>query len=107
MSARRKRRPSPADVHEAIREEAEHLRRAPVPALKDAHETPELAALLHSARATVEGCIPSQFEHEGKTYFLRARLSLILDVFDSAGTPVSLVSGATFSTEGFGHVPGH
>lgn len=107
--AKRSKRPGRAarDVHAMIRTQAEALKRAARPGTRDADEMPEIAALLGAARVAVEGAIPAAVIFEGRRYYLRARLALQLDVFDSPGDADPLVRGATFSSEEFGHVPGH
>lgn len=95
------------DVHAAIREQAETLRTAPRPGVRDADEMPEVAALLAASRRAVESSIPSAVLFEGRRYFLRVRLAMQLEVFDVPGAAAPLVRGATVSTENFGHVPGH
>ena len=51
--------------------------------------------------------MPSTFEHEGATYYLRTRLALQLEIFDVPGAAEPLMRGAVFSLQGFGHEPGH
>lgn len=95
------------DVHAVIRAQAEALKRAARPGMRDADEMPEIAALLGAARAAVEGASPAAVIFEGRRYYLRVRMALQLDVFDSPGDADPLVRGASFSCEEFGHVPGH
>ncbi len=106
---KRSKRPGRAarDVHSIIREQAEQLRHVPRPGMREAAELPEVAALLDAARRAVEGAIPSALVYEGRRYFLRVRLALQLDVFDSPGAADPLICGATVSSEDFGHAPGH
>lgn len=95
------------DVHAAILAAAEALKAAPTFGVRDAEEVPELAELLHAARAAVQRSVPSAFEFEGRRYWLRVRLATQLDVFDSPACAAPLVCGAYLSTEDFGHAPGH
>jgi hypothetical protein len=95
------------DVHDRIRAEAEALSRAPRFGVREPDGLPGVAGLLTAAREAVEAAMPSAFDYEGRRYFLRARLAIQVDVFDTPGAGSPLVSGATFSDEGFGHVPGH
>jgi len=95
------------DVHAIIREDAATLKATPRPGMRDADSMPEVAALLAASRRAVEGSIPSAVVFEGRRYFLRVRLALQLDVFDSPGAAEPLVRGATFSFDDFGHAPGH
>lgn len=106
---KRSKRPGRAarDVHAAIREQAERLHAAPAPGIRDAEELPEVAGLLGAARQAVESSIPRSFVHFGRLYYLRVRLALQVDVFDSPAAGFPLVRGATFSCEDFGHAPGH
>lgn len=95
------------DVHAAIKLQAAAARRAPSFGIRDAEETPELAALMRSARGRIEQGMPSTFEHEGRTYYLRTCLAMQFEIFDTPGTGAPLMRGAVFSGEGFGHAPGH
>lgn len=95
------------DVHAAIKLQAAAARSATSFGIRDAEETPELAALMRSARGRIEAGLPSAFEHEGRTYYLRTSLVMQFDVFDAPGAGEPLMSGAVFSTESFGHAPGH
>lgn len=95
------------DVHALIREEAERLRQAPGFGMCDAEALPAVAGLLNAARQAVETAVPAAFDYAGRRYYLRACLAAQLDVFDAPGAAAPLVRGATFSSEGFGHAPGH
>lgn len=107
--SKKSKRPGRAtrDVHAAIREQATTLRNAPTLGIRDAEATPELAALMQSARCRIEAGLPSAFDHEGRTYYLRTSLVMQFDIFDTPGRSEPLMSGAVFSTESFGHAPGH
>jgi hypothetical protein len=95
------------DVHALIREEAAQLRQAPAFGIRDAAELPAVAELLAAVRRAIESGVPSAVEHHGRRYYVRASLAMQVDVFDAPGAGLPLVSGAAFSTEGFGHAPGH
>lgn len=74
----------------------------------DASETPELRALLESARVAMLTASPASFTHKGETYFLRVSIGLArLTVFDSAtaGEPLAVCLSGSF--EEHGHVPLH
>lgn len=106
---KRSKRPGRAarDVHAVIREQAERLKSAAQAGMRDPDDMPEVAALLAASRAAVESSVPSAVVFEGRRYFLRVRLALQLDVFDSPGAGEPLLQGATMSSEDFGYVPGH
>ncbi len=106
---KRSKRPGRAarDVHAVIREQAAHLKATPGLLISDADDYPECAALLHAARKQVEATIPAAVTFEGRRYWLRVRLALQLEVFDTPGAAEPLLAGATATREGFGHVPGH
>lgn len=95
------------DIHAAIRTAADQLRSAPYPGMLDAVAFPELNALLDAASRAVEAAVPKAFPFHGRMYFLRARIAVQLDVFESAGAAQPLVCGAVLSTENAGHAPGH
>ena len=106
---KRSKRPGRAarDLHAAIREAAAQLNGAKTFSMRDADELPEVAELLAEARKAIEAAIPTGFEFHGRRYYLRSRLALQLDVFDAPGAAVPLVRGMSWSTEDFGHAPGH
>lgn len=107
--SKRSKRPGRAarDVHAAIRSAAEALQRSPHVGFRDADELPEVAELLHAARDAVQRSVPQSFEFHGRRYWLRARLCVQFDLFDSPGAGEPLVCGASLSTDDFGHAPGH
>ena len=95
------------DVHARIKVQADALNGAPRVGVRDAAEVPAVAALMMSARRAIEGAMPSTFEHEGRTYYLRTRMVLSFEIFDAPGSAAALARGATISMETFGHAPGH
>lgn len=95
------------DVHASIRAEAERLATSARCGVRMADELPAVAGLLGAARAAVESAIPSGFDYEGRRYFLRVCMALQIEVFEGPGSGAPLVRGITFSTEDFGHAPGH
>lgn len=95
------------DTHAAIRQHAARLKAAPVSGLRRTQAIPEVDALLRACQVAVEEAVPAAVVFEGRRYFLRVRMSLQLDVFDTPGDAEPLIRGVTFSSEGFGHVPGH
>ncbi|MBL8328718.1 MAG: hypothetical protein JNJ71_07675 [Rubrivivax sp.] len=103
------RRPGRAarNVHAQIREEANQLRQAPRSGVRDAEELPAVAGLMVCARRAVESAVPSTIEYEGRRYFIRVHLAVQIDIFDTPGASDPLVCGVVFSSDGFGHVPGH
>ena len=95
------------DVHARIKTQADVLRSAPRFGVRDAQDAPELEALMFSARRKIEAAMPTTFEHEGRTYYLRTRLAIQFEIFDAPGAGQALMSGASFSSDEFGHAPGH
>jgi hypothetical protein len=96
------------DVHARIASEAAQCRNAPRPGVRNADELPALNSLLDSARAALELGIPTRFEHEGRTYFLRVSVGLArLMVFDTPTAHVPLACAMAGSFEEFGHTPAH
>ena len=65
------------------------------------------AALAHAAQRKIEAAMPSTFEHEGRTYYLRTRLTIQFEIFDAPGVREPLMRGAMLLPDQFGHVPGH
>lgn len=110
MGKRSSRKPHPrkaANVHEVIQAQADKLRQAPAFGVRNADELPAVGALLQAGREAIEATVPASFVFCGRTYYVRARLAVQLDVYAGPGDAVPLVRGASFSTEGFGHAPGH
>ena len=95
------------DVHEAIRADAESLKGAARFGMRDADEFPELAELMHAGREAVAAAVPGSLVFKGRTYWLRARLAVQLDIFAAPGDAAPLVSGLSLSTDDHGHAPGH
>lgn len=110
-ASRRKREPraaQPGSLHERIQSEAQQAREAPKFDLRDADESPALAELLEAARVAVADRLPTQFEIDGRTYWLRCSIGLAMfEVFDSPAKAKPLISAFGGSTESFGHTPGH
>lgn len=110
-AANRKRetRPAPSgDIHSQISKEATKLRNAARNGIQEASLTPALSALLDSARSAIEQSIPTSFEHEGRTYWLRAALlHARLMVFDAPATCSPMAFAVSGSSKEFGHDPGH
>jgi hypothetical protein len=106
---RRAARHQAADVHSTIRKEAEQFTRLPASLGKLIHaeEHPELRDLLDAAQAAIEASNPRSFEHEGRSYFLRASVAAHLDIFDEPGTAEPLLRGLVMSADRFGHTPGN
>ena len=95
------------DAHAAIRDEADKARRLPAGSFSNAKRWPALHPLLTAGRTAVEASIPTSFDHLGRRYFLRVRLAMQLEIFETPGAAVPLIHGASISPEGFGHAPGH
>lgn len=95
------------DLHATIREAAERFNKAPVFGVRGADESPEVAELVAAARTAIEATMPTAFEFHGRRYFLRVRLGLQLDIFDTPGAALPLVRGTSFSFEWVGHAPAH
>ena len=110
-AARRKREPQsaqPGDIHARIAGEAAQLRSATRLCFQDADATPALSALLDSARTAVEQSIPSSFEHEGRTYWLRVAVPMArMIIFDTPTTFAAMAFALSGSEQEFGHEPGH
>ncbi len=97
-----------SDIHARIAAEAAACRTAPRPSVRDAGEFPALGALLDSGRTALEQSIPTQFDHAGKTYFLRVSIGLArLMVFDTPTAYEPMACAMSGSSEEFGHTPGH
>ena len=96
------------DIHAQIAKEAAQLRNLKNSRLQDAATMPALYGLMDSARTALEQAIPARFEHEGKTYFLRASVGVArLIIFDTATAPEPLAFALSDSHEEFGHTPCH
>ncbi|WP_395055722.1 hypothetical protein [Polaromonas sp.] len=95
-------------MHSHIQAEARQTREGPTATLRDADETPALAALLGAAKEAVAVATPTKFEYEGRTYWLRCSIGLArFEVFDSPATARPLITGLGGSTTSFGHTPAH
>lgn len=110
-AAQRKRatKAAPAgDVHARIAEEARAARNAEHLGFQDAEKTPALKELLDSATGAMTACIPSTFEHKGRTYYLRVSIGVArVLAFETATAARPMVTGLTGSCEEFGHLPYH
>jgi hypothetical protein len=96
------------DIHEEILREAKAAQACQKPGFIDADKTPALDGLMSSAGGAITGRIPASFEHEGRTYYLRASIGLVrLMVFASATAPEPLAVGVLGSFAEFGHQPFH
>ncbi len=99
---------TPGDVHAQIQIEAAVARNASAACLRDSCETPALAALLDGANEAIAKALPAQFEHEGRTYWLRCTLGLVqCTVFDNPMNSLPLVEAILGNAEECGHVPAH
>lgn len=97
-----------ADVHTRIAEEAASVRNKGRLAFQSAERTPALSALLDSAAAALTKAVPPTFEHEGRTYYLRASFGMVrVMVFETATAPEPMTLALTGSTDEFGHLPYH
>lgn len=110
-AAQRKRAHKPAptgDVHTRIATEAKAVQQAAQAGFQDAEKTPALQALLESATNAFTAHIPSTFEHEGRTYYLRVCIGVArVMVFETPTAPQPMTRALTGSSEEFGHLPYH
>lgn len=110
-AAQRKKTPKAApagDVHTRIAAEAKAARDATALSFRDAEETPALRELIDSATGALTARIPSTFEHEGRTYYLRVSIGAArLMVFETVAAAHPMVCAITGSHEEFGHEPYH
>lgn len=106
---KRSKRPGRAsrDIHAAILADAATLNASERFGIRSAADFPELAELLEACRAAVAASVPRYVTFKGRTYWLRVRLAVQLDVFAKPGDAHPLVRGASLSTQEFGHAPGH
>ena len=98
------------DVHERIQAEAKQAKKLPPFTLYDPDETPALSALLTDAFKAVIEALPTKFEMEGRTYWLRCSIGVArVDVFDSPVTAQPLTRGIVGNQDAvaFGHTPAH
>lgn len=98
-----------ADIHARIAAEAKAARSAVGELrLQDADATPAISALLDSVTAHLVANIPSSFQHEGRTYYLRFSIGVARAmIFETASAPEPMVMALTGSYEEFGHTPFH
>lgn len=110
-AAQRKKAPKAApagDVHARIAAEAKAVKTAEHPGFQDAEKTPALKELLDGATEAINARIPSTFEHEGRTYYLRVSIGVArVMVFETATAAQPMVMGLTGSYAEFGHLPYH
>lgn len=110
-ASKRKRASRPdlgADVHARISAEAAEVRNKGRLGFQPAEQTPALSALLDSATAALSNAVPATFEHEGRTYYLRASLCMVrVMVFENAIEPDPMTFAITGSTDEYGHLPHH
>jgi len=112
MSKVKQRKPAPkaapaGDVHTRIAAEAKAAKANPA-GPRDAAETPALQALADSAAAAVTGAIPSRFEHEGRTYYLRVSPGLMrFAIFETYAATAPMAQTLFGTLEEFGHRPHH
>jgi hypothetical protein len=110
-AAQRKRAAKAAptgDVHERIAKEARAAQASKEPGFRHADQTPALDGLLSSAADAITARIPPSFEHEGRTYYLRASIGLVrLMVFETPTAPQPMTEGVLGSVAEFGHKPFH
>jgi len=96
------------DIHEHIAKESRAAQASKEPGYRHAEETPALDALLSSAADAITARLPSSFEHEGRTYYLRAAIGLArLMVFATAAAPEPMAEGVLGSVAEYGHTPFH
>lgn len=95
------------DIHATIRADAERLKAADRFGMRDGTEFPELNALLYAYRDAIAAAVPRSIVFEGRAYYGRARLVMHLDVFAAPGEAEPLAGAMNFSSEGYGHAPGH
>lgn len=107
--SKKSKRPGRAarDIHATIRADAERLKAAERVGVRDGEAFPELNALLYAYRNAISAAVPRSIIFEGRTYYGRARLVVHLDVFAGPGEAEPLASALNFSTESYGHAPGH
>lgn len=95
------------DVHKRIADEARAVKENPA-CLRDADETPALKDLIDTATAAFTARVPSTFEHQGKTYYMRVSIGLArVKVFETAAAAEPMTTGIAGSYEEFGHKPFH
>lgn len=96
------------DVHARIAAEAKAVQAIDRMGFQEAEKTPALQSLLDSATDALTERIPSAFEHEGRTYYLRVSIGVArVMVFESATAPQPMTMALTGSYQEFGHLPYH
>lgn len=110
-AAQRKKAPKapPAgDIHARIVKEAKSLITNEPINERDAEKTPALNAMISSALKALTDQIPSTFEHEGRTYYVRFSIAMAhVMVFETATAAWPMLFGLSSSDEEFGHLPFH
>jgi|GEM_PF-6885232 len=97
-------------VHKRIQAEAKQAKKNRPFTPYDPEETPALSALLTDAFKAVIEALPTKFEMEGRTYWVRCSIGLArVDVFDSPATAQPLTRGIVGNQDAvvFGHTPAH
>lgn len=90
------------DVHQRIVEEAAQVQKGKWLPCK----TPAIDAVMATAADAIQRSMPSQFEHEGRTYWLTFSVVMAtLEVFDNPTARLPLTAALT-GNEVFGHKPG-
>lgn len=96
------------NVHERIQAEAKQAKKSYSFMPYDADQTPALAALLTDAFKAVIEALPTKFEMEGRTYWVRCSIGLArVDVFDNPTTSQPLTRGIVGNQDAFWHNPVH
>lgn len=96
------------DIHDRIQAEAKQAKISHAFMPYDADQTPALAALLTDAFKAVIEALPTKFEMEGRTYWVRCSIGLArVDVFDNPTTSQPLTRGIVGNQDAFGHNPVH
>jgi hypothetical protein len=93
-------------IHERIKEEAMQARGAALLSLRDAAETPALAALLEAARDAIGGALPKQVQIEGRPYWLRCSIGVArVQLFDHPASETPMFEGLIGGSDTYGHRP--
>ena len=96
-----------ADVHALIEQECRVLNHG-WPAGSRLTDYPNALGLIEAAMAAIESSLPDGFEHEGKTYRLRAFLRRVeLGIYSDPSTAKPLLGLQTESVRWSGYRPPH